>query len=92
MIPLKIISIKEAENLGFTKKIKKKSGGGTITIGQIVRGGDGKPTRVIESYKVIENKKHLIFMSEERKEELKKANNFTQYVSQFNKISKDLNG
>lgn len=91
-MPLKILSIEEAEKLGLRKKFKKKSGNAIMSVGQIVRGGDGQPDRTLETYTITEsNKKQLIFMSEERKEELKREDNFIKYLEQFDKIPENLN-
>ena len=91
MIPEKIISMEEAEKLGFTKRMNKSSGNAIGSIGYMGRGGDGKPDRILEKYLITKsNKKHLIFMSEEREEELKKEGTLPNYLKQFDKIPEEL--
>lgn len=83
MIPIKLISKKQASKIGFAKRKE-------IIMGIMERGGDGKPDRILEKQIIENNKKALIFMSEEREQELKKQRQFTKYIKQFNKIPRGL--
>lgn len=63
----------------------------TTMVGTIVKGGDGKPTRVLEKHIINpDNTKELIFISEERIAELKKQKIYTQYIKEFKKIPKEV--
>lgn len=62
-------------------------------VGIIVKGGDGKPDRILEKHIVMENgDKEITFMSEERKNELKSSNQFVEYLEHFKKFEgKEIN-
>jgi len=84
MIPIKIITKKQAIKLGLSKPFKKRSGNGGVGGGAIVKvnSNTGKET-VLESYMEIEGKKMLTFMSKERKQHLKNTGSYDKYIKQF---------
>ena len=60
-------------------------------MGIVVRGGDGKPERILEKHIIKENgDKELLFMSDERKEDFKRKNTLKDYVKQFKKIAENV--
>lgn len=87
MIPVEIITKEEAIVLGILT-YDDKSGEAIAGAGCIASGKIGQaPDKFLE--KVIFKKngeKELIFMHEERKEELKKRNQLANYLNQFDKI------
>jgi len=88
---VKILTRKQAIELGLTNKLQGKSGGGMVGGGAIVNvnKATGKQT-VIESFMEKDGKKELTFMSKERREYLKGQNDFKNYIKQFNKIPKEV--
>jgi hypothetical protein len=89
MIPVKILSPKQAEKLGLKKK--EKGFGRNFGVSSIVSGKHGEPGKLQEQFIITENnKKELIFMSDERKQELKSRRQFSNYIKQFNKIPRGL--
>ncbi len=69
-------------------QVKMKQGRILGIVGTIVKGGDGKPDRVIEKHIIKpDGIKELTFMAEERKEYLKGKGTLKDYLKQFDKIS-----
>ena len=89
MIPVRILTPEQAELLGL-KEPNKQKGGGLIAIGTVVSGGKNKPTKIMEKSIIKNNKRELIFMDPERRQELKNRRQFSEYLKQFDKIPKEL--
>jgi len=86
MIPVKILTTKQAEKLGLTKPIKKHKGKGFIGVGIVVSGGKNKPNKLMEKSIIENNKKELVFIDTERIKKLKAKRQFSAYMKQFDKI------
>lgn len=91
MIPIKIISVKEAIKAGLTNE----KGFGVVAAGVVVREENGKQTVSEKTIIKANGEIELVFMSEERKAEFKREGTLKDYVSQFKKIpenvKKDIN-
>lgn len=87
MIPIKIISVEEARAKGLTENKQSDKGNsvcGAMVIGSTDKDGNDKIT---EKYFIKTNgKKELVFMAEERKQEMKDKGNFEDYLDQFETI------
>ncbi|HEY0090416.1 MAG TPA: hypothetical protein VGB37_16320 [Candidatus Lokiarchaeia archaeon] len=84
MIPVKIISKKEAIKLGLAKR----EGEAVSIAASFVasKGPDGKEIIVEKSILKLNGEKEIIFISEDRKKDLLKQEEFENYLNQFNKI------
>jgi hypothetical protein len=89
MIPIKIISRKEAERLGLTEKVRMENGKAkSIMAGIVVGGKEGEPGEVLERTIIQEGKNELLFMHEERKKQLNDKGDLEEYLDQFHIIEK----
>ncbi len=86
---VKILTNKQAIELGLTKKGKKeRSGHGLVGGGAIVKVNSKTGKQIVqESFMEKDGKKEITFMSKERVEYLKSQNDYTNYMKQFDKIS-----
>ena len=91
MIPVKIITKKEAVKLGLTKNKKQPSGQGFVGGGAVVYGSPDGTEETVETFIFDkDDKKILTFMSEKRIKQLKKRKHFSKYIKQFDKIPKEV--
>jgi len=82
----KILNSEQAEALGL-KKPSAIIGRSVIMVGK----SKEDPGKIVEEQIIRENhKKELIFMSNERKQELKSKKQLTAYLKQFDKIPRGL--
>ncbi len=89
MIPVRILTPKQAELLGL-KEPSKQKGSGLTAVGMVVSGGENKQTKIMEKSIIKDDKKELIFMDPERKQDLKNRRQFSEYMKQFDKIPEEL--
>jgi len=87
---VKILTSKQAEELGLKEKSKKRERG----LGEMGASTTIKRNKITGVDKVVEKqlmysngKKEIIFMSKDRVEYLKSQNDYINYMKQFNKIS-----
>jgi hypothetical protein len=89
MIPVKILTSKQAEELGLKeKKLQGRSGGAHLVgYGTLVTvNKKTKETIVHEQTKEFDGKKEITFMSDERRQYLKNTNDYINYIKAFDKI------
>ena len=91
MIPVKIITKKQAVKLGLTEEKKQPSGQGFAGGGAVVYGNSDGTEEAVETFIIDkDDKKILTFMSEKRIKQLKEKKQFSKYIKQFNKIPKEV--
>ena len=91
MIPVKILTKKQAIKLGLTdNKSQTPSGSGFCGGGGVIKVNSSGEKTVMESYTDKDGKMELTFMHKERKKYLKGKGNLKDYTKQFSKIPKDV--
>ena len=89
MIPVKIMTRTEAVKKGLAdNKLQGHSGKGFFMGGTMIKvNKETGEEEVLERYIDKGGKKELIFMSKKRQEDLKKTEDYDNYIKQFDKIS-----